>query len=422
MWLSILKGAAAIGSLIASGLGLYQANKARGAEKSRLDKLEAGVRSLLPPNYDLNMEDPPELVMEELKRPEFAKELAKVKYNKDKLKLVGEYIPELTELIVEIDPTVIEDSEVMKRGMEAQEQALGAYEDIADSGYEGDLRIRALMARAKENYQGEAQSRAGSLAQQMSRRGVGGSGIELASQLASQGQAMDKIADLEMEGAGAAYQSRLDALASGAELGGRMSRDDVSKQQMNAQIMNAFNKRMSQREMDQARLDTDAKNSAQLTNLQAKQRLSEQQLAREDMIAKNTARELNRDTLRGEKQDALRYSLDLQDQERLTAEEWKRYHAKNAQQAQLNKLKGIQFDDDMSKLRTSQGLSAQQTRAAVGAAQDTSQAMASGAQALTNTADLYGKLFGDKEEEEDEKEKEKKKKDIWSNPYQPGVA
>ena len=249
------------------------------------------------------------------------------------------------------------------------------------------------MARAKENYQGEAQSRAGSLAQQMSRRGVGGAGIELASQLASQGQAMDKTADLEMEWAGAAYQARLDALASGAELGGRMSRDDVSKQQMNAQIMNAFNKRMSQREMDQARLDTDAKNSAQLTNLQAKQRLSEQQLARDDMIAENTAKELNRDTLRGEKQEALRYSLDLQDQERLTAEEWKRYHAKNAQQARLNQLKGIRFDDDMSKLRTSQGLSAQQTRAAVGAAQDTSQAMASGAKALTNTADLYGKLL-----------------------------
>ena len=422
MWLEILKGAASVASLIASGLGLWQADKSRGAEQERLDKLEAGVKNILPPNYDLNMEDPPELVMEELKRPEFAKELAKIQYNTDKLKLVGEYIPELTELIVEINPTVIEDSEVMKRGMEAQEQALGAYEDIADSGYEGDPRIRALMARAKENYQGEAQSRADSLAQQMARRGVGGSGIELASQLASQGQAMDKIADLEMEGAGAAYQARLDALASGAELGGRMSRDDVSKQQMNAQIVNAFNKRMSQAQMDQARLDTDAKNSAQLTNLQAKQRLAEQQLDREDMLAENKARETNRDTLRGEKQSALRYSLDLADQERLTAEEWKRYHAKNAQQAQLNHLKKLQHEDEVSRYRTSAGLSAQRGAADRQATQDRNQAMASGAKAATDAVDLLGKFYGENEEEKKKEKEKKKKKDIWSDPYQPGVA
>ena len=420
MWLEILKGAASVASLVASGLGLWQAEKARGAEQERLDEIEAGVKNILPPNYDLNMEDPPELVMEELKRPEFAKELAKVKYNKDKLKLVGEYIPELTELIVEIDPTVIEDSEVMKRGMEAQEQALGAYEDIADSGYEGDPRIRALMARAKENYQGEAQSRADSLAQQMARRGVGGSGIELASQLASQGQAMDKIADLEMEGAGAAYQARLDALASGAELGGRMSRDDLSKQQINAQIVNDFNKRMSQRAMDQARLDTDAKNAAQLTNLQAKQRLAEQQLDRDDMIAEQEAEELNRDTLRREKQDALRYSLDLQDQERRKDDAWKRYHAKNEQQAKLNHLKRLQYEDEMSRYRASKGLSDQRGAADRQATQDRNQAMASGAKALTDTTDLLGKFWGDEEKEKEKKKK--KKKDIWSNPYQPGIA
>lgn len=272
--------AIAAGASVVSGLiQAYNAEKARGAEKERLEEIKSLYEKLKPPNYDYTIEDPPELHQQALQLPEFASPQQAPQWNLDKLtpedlKVVDKYTPQVAPLIMEEQPQLIEKSPEMKEGLEAQKSALRKFMSIGEGdGFDPELAQR--VQTAKDRAQSEAQSRGASIMQDFERRGLGGSGMELAAKMGAASQAMDRNAQLGLAAEAEAYRNQLNALAQGAQLGGQVAGQEMAFQGRNADIINAFNQRMSKRHQDWEQMRADALNRADLLNIQEAQRIAD---------------------------------------------------------------------------------------------------------------------------------------------------
>lgn len=282
-----------IGSAVAIGLGsqaaatlasIYQQNKANKASKAKLKEIGELYDSVVPPDYDLSITDPPELIAQEIQKPKYRKWLARTRFNPEQIKKMGTYAPEVAKLIREDAPELIKETHTTRRGRRAQESALEGFDRVAKS--RDDPEFRLLVDRAKRRAQSEAQSRGKTIQSQMARRGMSGSGLELAAQMGASATAMDRMAQVEQEAAANAYRNRLEALARGADLGGRMRREDQDVQSRNNALINSFNQRMSARRQDLEMKRVDDRNRAQEMNLGERQRLHELNRSREDRIAR----------------------------------------------------------------------------------------------------------------------------------------
>jgi hypothetical protein len=128
--------------------------------------------------------------------------------------------PEMEEFLAEEYPELLEDTEAGIEGLAAQRDALKEWKRIAEST--DDPRFRALVDRAQRRANIEAQQRMDTLQQRFARRGQAGSGMEMAQQIGSAAEAMDRAAEMNLGAASQAYENRLRALAQSAELGGRI--------------------------------------------------------------------------------------------------------------------------------------------------------------------------------------------------------
>ena len=204
-----------------------QAAIAAGASESVVRELEKEFDRLKPINYPYDIRQPPELHYEALQDPKYAPALEQT----------ANYIEEK-------NPELIRDSEQMKMGRSAQQNALRRYLEISES--QDDPEYREAIEKAARRSSADAQSRQASLMQNYQRRGIGGSGLELQSQLGSQALANEQQGMESMAAATQAYKNRLAALASGAELGGRIHNQDMTQQQLNMNAINNFNQRAAQ--------------------------------------------------------------------------------------------------------------------------------------------------------------------------------
>lgn len=250
----IALGVAAGAQLLASLFSLYQSEKARGAAADRLKQISDMFDQLKPPGYDLTVESPPKLFNSTIKKPEF------------QAILNDRYTPQMAKMIDEVAPQLVEDTQSGLKGREAQENALKEYQRIAEG--EEDPRFRLLVERAKKRAQSEAQSRGDTLTQNLARRGLGGSGIELASQIGNNAEAMDRLADTEQQAAADAYRNRLEALAQGANLGGKIRGDELYLQEKNSGLINDFNQRMSSNRRKHEADRVNLLNDAQIRNME----------------------------------------------------------------------------------------------------------------------------------------------------------
>jgi len=256
----------------------YSGAAARGASAEELARMAAIFEKIKPPEYDLSISAPPKLHEERLQSPKFSGKLDHTNYEMSKLKpeeykVIGKYSPEIPKFIKEEAPKLIEQSEGMKKGREAQMNALRRLTEVGSGEF--DPQYQEMVSKASRAAQNEAQSRGASLIQDFARRGQGGSGISLAAQIGSNAKSMDSIAEANQSAASESYRNRLNALVSGAELGGRISGEDIELQQRNNDLINSFNQRMASGRQRWENDQAGALNEAQRYNLGVGQRISD---------------------------------------------------------------------------------------------------------------------------------------------------
>lgn len=254
-----------------------------------INEMEAAFEAVKPPDVDLDITDPPDLATERI--PPTAFDFSQV--TPQELNVVGKFSPAIAEYVKEVKPTLPKDLESAesKQGMAAQMAALQKFRDIA--GQETDPELAGMLQKASQRAQIEAQSRAQSILQQRARRGRLGSGDILASQMAGAESAQQRAAMEGQQAAEAAYRNRLQALSQGAQLGGQVRAQEGARESREADVINRFNERTSQRYQQHLQRAADTQNQAQLQNLQEAQRIAEANILRGDEAAVRERDSLN---------------------------------------------------------------------------------------------------------------------------------
>lgn len=261
-------GAAAIGAIA----NYYQAEKARGATERELKKVRDMFDRVKPPELKVNIEDPPEYI-EQLEVPQL--DFSRV--TPEDFEMVGQFAPQLTPYIAEQNPKLVEDTAASKEGRQAQLDALRQMKQISESGT--DPIQSENMRKIYQKAASETQSAGKSLLQQEARRGTLGSTKGFAERLQASSSLQQQAAEMGGQEAAQAYQRRMQALRDMAGLGGSITQQERSLQSRNADIINAFNQRTSQRMQAHQQQQADAINAAALRNLGVQQDLANRNTA-----------------------------------------------------------------------------------------------------------------------------------------------
>jgi len=262
--------AAMVGVSAVSALAqLYQSEKANRASKERLDKIEALFNSMVPPEYDLSIIDPPEYIEQAI--PPTAIDMTKI--TPEQYQLVGEFLPEMAPRIAEAAPQVVQDSEA---GIEGKNASLSALRRLKEVSQGRDPNFDAKINQLARRTQGEAGSRDQSILRGAEERGALTSGLTGAAQLQGGASAMDRMANLGVDAAAESQRNALMALRDSGQLGRDIRGDDLSLASKNTGIINDYNQRFSRDYQNYVQARADMKNQAQMANLQAEQGIANQ--------------------------------------------------------------------------------------------------------------------------------------------------
>jgi hypothetical protein len=286
-------GMAAIGA--ASGLiQLYNSERERGATKQRLQQIEKMFNEIVPPEYDISIYDDPELVKT---IPPAAFDYSRI--TPESFASVGQFVPEVAEFVKEVAPQVVEASAAAQEGRGAQLEALRRYRDIAAG--QTDPLFQQKMQEASDRARIEAQGRSAAALQDAQRRGALDSGVQLATQLQGQSDAMTRGALASQSAAAEAYRNQLMALDRSASLGGDIRQSEMGEAARNTGIINDFNQRTSANYQNYLNQRANMANQAQTYNLDRDQRIADANVAQRN---KFTVDNLNRyNQLLGQKYD-----------------------------------------------------------------------------------------------------------------------
>lgn len=398
--LTIVVGAAVIGGLVQA----WQGEKARGANQRELDKIKAIFDTVKPPEYDLTIEDPPELHQQELALPKYQDPMAAPKFDltalrPEDLKVIGRFNPQLPAKIKEVAPTTIQTTGDMKTGRAAQLAALRRMQEIGAGEF--DPQYAEMVSKSSQQAQGDAQARQQSIMQDYARRGIAGSGLGLAAQLGSNAQAQDRQANSNQQAATQAYRNRLNALISGAEIGGKVRGEDIDLQGRNANIINAFNQRTSIAGQQYANQQANAMNDADMFNLKREQNIANANVGNRNNAAVADRTRLDSLTKYGTQfAQGERDRLDRNAQQQYSNQTSERDYANRvatalaqwraAERDKQNALRSKQFGDQMDIVRGKAGIGGQQIAMNTGAAQDRGAAV----QGIVNAGVVGGMAYG----------------------------
>ncbi len=281
---------AMIASQVISGLAqAYTSAKANGANQDLLNRIQSQYDALMPPNFNMSITAPPALQQQALASPQFQQAVASPAYDMTKLQpqnlqSVGQMVPQLAPLIREVASTTINgQSSDQVAGRNAQLQALQKFAQVGAGGF--DPQYQQKVQQAAQAAQTEAQGRQGALMDSFARRGISGSGLELAANMAGNAQTMNSLGAQNQAAAANSYQNQLQALAQGAGIGSNLQNQDTSLQAQNAAIINAFNQRMAQSGQNVANNNAQTMNSAQAANLANQQNIANQNVMNANNMA-----------------------------------------------------------------------------------------------------------------------------------------
>lgn len=184
---------------------------------------------------------------------------------------------------------------------QAQMAALSGLQEISDGGGM-TASDRAMLSQIKNEENAAARGQREAILQNAQARGMGGSGLELMSQMQNQQASATRNAQRDMDVAGLAQQRALDALIQGGQLGGQIQAQDFNQQAQIAQANDAISKFNAQNKQQTNLANVAANNAAQATNLQNKQAVADanvnnrnmQQQYNKDLIQKNFDNEIKK--------------------------------------------------------------------------------------------------------------------------------
>ncbi len=261
----VAAGITAAATVVGGLINAYQAGKARDMEQAKLDQIAEVIRSLIPPHIDVSPErlvQAPHLIMEEVK-------LAPLNYDKIKpaeYRVIRDFIPEVAPLIEEQAPQLVEKTARGREGERAFGEALQEMLRVGRAGGDDPI-ARAATARAMEAANREAQGRHAAIAQDMARRGMAGSGMEVAMALQGASDAMGRAGTMARDAQADAYLRSLQAMRDAGRMGREQSLDEMALAGRNADIINAFNARTTLAAQRQADRAADIRNRASERNL-----------------------------------------------------------------------------------------------------------------------------------------------------------
>jgi hypothetical protein len=348
-------GAMSVGAVV----NAYNAEKARGADRQRLKEIRSLFEKIKPPDYDVSIDAPPEYHEQVLAQPRFSDPAQAPKFDTSRLtpedlKIVGKYTPELAPYIAEQNPELVRQSQQAMQGRDAQRKALERYMAMGDTGDDAISAQAAFNARQQAGM--DTRGRQQALEQSFARRGQLGAGMQFAGEMQAGQAAGNQQALAQMQAASDAQRRRLEALASGASLGGQIYGQEMNLADKNASIINDFNRRMASTRQDYENRRALSMNEAQRTNL-----ANEQDVANRNVMNRNRAQESNLDRsdsltkygaewARGERNrsddiERERYAMSRGERgfQNDIAERKANWAAK--QRADRNRIAGQQFDD-----------------------------------------------------------------------------
>jgi len=190
----------------------------------------------------------------------------------EELKRTGSYTPEL-EQAVQMGPSNWEGVKSDPQMKQAQLDALARLETVGAEGLDSQDKL-ALTQIQNRNQQAERGSRE-ALMQGMQRRGMGGSGAELAAQLSSQQGSADRQSMEGMQVASMAQQRALDAMMQRGSLAGQMRGQDFGEQASKADALDRIKQFNTTLRADQGNRNTDRINAGSQYNLGENQRIAD---------------------------------------------------------------------------------------------------------------------------------------------------
>lgn len=160
---------------------------------------------------------------------------------------------------------------------------MSALDKISKMGDEGLTAIdMAALNKARRGVSGDAQARDASIIQNMNQRGVGGSGVELATRLAANQRSAD-IANQQTDETMAMAQRRmLEAAAQAGTLGGQIRGQEFGEQTDVARAKDAIAQFNALQSAGTQQRNVASQNAAQMANLGEKQRVADTNVAQKN--------------------------------------------------------------------------------------------------------------------------------------------
>lgn len=219
------------GATLASGLAQYlNGQEARKQTSANLEQIRGIYNKMQVPSFDESGTPVPKFDMRKLTPEDY--------------KVLQQYVPEVADQVKEIAPQVIQQTGDMGTGRSAQLQALQQLRGLGSG--QTDPAFEARMQQASRQASADSQSKIDAITQSQERRGLLGSGNQLAAQLQAATGGMDMQAQMGSQAAMESYRNQLQALRDSAQLGGQIRGEDQSMQAQNAGIINAYNQRTAQ--------------------------------------------------------------------------------------------------------------------------------------------------------------------------------
>jgi len=185
---------------------------------------------------------------------------------------IKQYIPEVAPYVEEKNPELVKLTEDALAGRESQMDALQKFRNLGRTGE--DTQSRLLNDAALRDAAIQEQGQRATIQDNMARRGLGGGAMDFASQMLAQQGAAQRGALTSQQNAANSYQNRLDALRTGASLGGDIRQSDIDLSAQNAGIQNAYNQRYAANQNAYNQYAAGTRNDAQLRNLDEQQKIN----------------------------------------------------------------------------------------------------------------------------------------------------
>lgn len=192
-----------------------------------------------------------------------------MKVNLEKYVEQGVITPEMANTILQ-EQTAMAGVSTDPRLKNAQMAALGSLQDVANQkGMTVADKAAVNQITSEENANERGQREA--ILQNAQQRGVGGSGLELASQLANQQGSATRASQRGFDVAANAQQRALEAMVQAGNMGGNIRNQDFSEQSAIAQAKDAISRFNAANQNTTQAANVAAKNQAQYANLTNKQ-------------------------------------------------------------------------------------------------------------------------------------------------------